>query len=260
LKTGHIRHRVGAKLAQFIVITGQGKRHTWDIPEGESVIGRDNQADLCLPNVSVSREHVRVPGSDADPDGTVVSVTDLNSSNGLMLNGKDITTAAMKTEDILQVGIFRLVLVASASPMDEALGNMRFYNGRAIEQMPPWKGVLPAGGSTHEMAAPDVERLVRKQHTIEAGRVSLVSDKSQYWCPGEGALTFGGSGMVQVDGLRARGIAAEIDWNGTDHVVTKKGLLGILAVNGQRASEQVLSTSDSIDICGTAFVYTIPKP
>jgi len=60
-----------------------------ELPEGESILGRDDSADLAFPGESsVSRRHARIVRT-----GGSVEVEDLGSTNGTYINGARISAA-----------------------------------------------------------------------------------------------------------------------------------------------------------------------
>jgi pSer/pThr/pTyr-binding forkhead associated (FHA) protein len=247
-------------MPKFIILAGGGKAQSWEIPSGSSVIGRDNDATLCLPNVSVSRRHAQISPSnehvlEKNKQGeslviqSVVRVHDLESRNGIMINDQPVDAANMKAGDILRVGKFQLALVED---------NDAFYRGRAIKYMPTWTGVATAQNSTVGMSPTDLKRMLRRQMIIDKARIILATNQKRYWFPEESTLTLGGDGMIHVEGLRARGIAAQITWDGNAHTITKKGLLSQLKINGNSVSTHALKSMDNVEICGTRFVYAIP--
>jgi pSer/pThr/pTyr-binding forkhead associated (FHA) protein len=73
------------------------------IPLGSrpKIFGRDETADVILEDSAISRNHWSVA---ALPNG--IRVEDLGSANGIMVNGKRVTTAILKNGDQLQIGPF----------------------------------------------------------------------------------------------------------------------------------------------------------
>ncbi|MBI5394347.1 MAG: FHA domain-containing protein [Verrucomicrobia bacterium] len=63
------------------------------------VIGRDEEADIIVEDRNVSRRHCTVAGL---PNG--VRVQDLDSTNGIWVNGKRVASATLKNGDKLVVG------------------------------------------------------------------------------------------------------------------------------------------------------------
>jgi hypothetical protein len=63
------------------------------------VIGRDPSCDVVLPDEQTSRQHAELRRN-----GLVVVARDLDSTNGVLLNGARITEAVLKTNDVLRIG------------------------------------------------------------------------------------------------------------------------------------------------------------
>ncbi|WP_025272859.1 FhaA domain-containing protein [Haloglycomyces albus] len=86
-----------------ILAAGDGRQ--FSVAHGSTVIGRGEQAQIRLPDVGISRQHARV-----DFDGRQVSVTDLGSTNGTLVNGQRITTVSIQPGDVVQLGTTSLTL------------------------------------------------------------------------------------------------------------------------------------------------------
>ena len=79
----------------------------YDIVAGDHVIGRAADADLIVPDASVSRRHARLRRR-----GQELDVADLGSSNGTFVNGRRIggRPTGMRAGDIVRVGSVALRL------------------------------------------------------------------------------------------------------------------------------------------------------
>jgi hypothetical protein len=85
-----------------------------------TLIGRSEHNDVCLPSPYLSLHHAVIVGT---PQGYYL--VDLNSVNGVLLNGRKIERVALCDEDILGIGPFRLKvqvpeLLTQGSPFPEA--------------------------------------------------------------------------------------------------------------------------------------------
>jgi two-component system nitrogen regulation response regulator NtrX len=80
------------------------------LPEGRTVLGRDAACGICLPDSSVSRKHVEIVRA-----GDSLHVEDLNSRNGIHVNGVPRKSASLRPGDELRVGEFRFKLVEAGS-------------------------------------------------------------------------------------------------------------------------------------------------
>jgi pSer/pThr/pTyr-binding forkhead associated (FHA) protein len=78
------------------------------------VIGRSAESDVRIDHAGVSRSHAAITTK-----AGAVTIEDLHSSNGTLLNGKPTRAAALHNGDVVQVGSFSLH-VAFADPSDSA--------------------------------------------------------------------------------------------------------------------------------------------
>ncbi|MFM2419615.1 MAG: hypothetical protein RL385_4338, partial [Pseudomonadota bacterium] len=80
---------------------GEDEGTALELPAAPSVvrIGRDLEAELCLVDVDVSRFHVAV---ERDLDGTLLR--DLDSKNGVEVNGKRVRERRLRDGDRLRIG------------------------------------------------------------------------------------------------------------------------------------------------------------
>ena len=67
------------------------------------MIGRSNLNDLCLDSDYLSRHHALILKSD-----TGYSVTDLNSENGVLINGEAANVAPLNDGDVIRIGPYRI--------------------------------------------------------------------------------------------------------------------------------------------------------
>ncbi|MEJ7630121.1 MAG: DUF3662 and FHA domain-containing protein [Nocardioidaceae bacterium] len=92
-----------------------GVRHPLEPPG--LVIGRGSQADLRIDDPGVSRRHAEFrvqPG----PDGTLVSIVDLGSTNGTLVNGSRVQHAILDDGSVVQLGgtTIRVHLATAGAP------------------------------------------------------------------------------------------------------------------------------------------------
>jgi len=75
------------------------------LPFGESVIGRDAQADLFIEDASVSRRHALI-----HVEGSRALLEDLGSKNGTSLNGTPLHgSSALTHGDVIGIGVVQAV-------------------------------------------------------------------------------------------------------------------------------------------------------
>ena len=94
------------KSAALIVRRDGSEEQTFELVETETLIGRGPSADLQILDDSISREHVVVLW-----DGDDFAVEDLQSTNGVRVNGKRVRSAPLQHGDEIQIGQTRFVFV-----------------------------------------------------------------------------------------------------------------------------------------------------
>ena len=85
--------------------------------ETRTLIGRDEHNDICLQHPSVSRHHAVIVGT---PSGYYV--VDLNSKNGLTVNGALVANTTLRNNDRVTLGPYRIKVVVGG---DELRGDPR---------------------------------------------------------------------------------------------------------------------------------------
>jgi hypothetical protein len=93
---------------RLVVVDGPVTHATWDIPYGDSTIGRETPAGLVHDD-TVSRRHAEV-----SRHGDQVVLRDLHSTNGTWVNGDRLTGSSrqLRPGDTVQFGRVRLSFVA----------------------------------------------------------------------------------------------------------------------------------------------------
>jgi PAS domain S-box-containing protein len=90
----------GACLILISTTTPAAIGKAYRLEPGEHIIGRGSEATVRIDDHGVSRKHARIIRTD---DGAC-HVTDLESTNGTLLNGVPVTTAELQEGDRLQIG------------------------------------------------------------------------------------------------------------------------------------------------------------
>ncbi len=76
---------------------------TYVLGPGNTVAGRGSDSAIFLPDVTVSREHVRF-----SVDNSGLSMSDLGSTNGTYVNSQRLAAGMLKEGDELMIGKFHL--------------------------------------------------------------------------------------------------------------------------------------------------------
>jgi adenylate cyclase len=107
-------------MPRLIIERAGSPPRVYELKDGSTVrIGRAASNDITLPLSSISRSHAALEGKN-----DVWTITDLHSSNGVLVNGQRVERAELKGGDLIGIGDFRLrfenmttgAVVAKASP------------------------------------------------------------------------------------------------------------------------------------------------
>ncbi len=94
----------------------------------EILIGRKEDCDLCLPHLAVSRYHASIYY-----DGSRWLIRDLGSTNGILLNGKQVGDAVLQEWDKIGIGPYSLTYRSECLAMDDGgTSNFWFFPRREI--------------------------------------------------------------------------------------------------------------------------------
>lgn len=108
LEEGNKAKRYAAKKSDETFKRGEGRLTYFEdgkavkafrLSKTEALIGRDSSCGISLPLASVSNEHSKIEYK----LGTFIA-TDLNSKNGLVVNGRPVRRVALRGGDLLQLG------------------------------------------------------------------------------------------------------------------------------------------------------------
>ncbi|MEZ5306131.1 MAG: FHA domain-containing protein [Pyrinomonadaceae bacterium] len=100
--------------------TADGVEHECEVVEEQTVIGRHSDCDIVIAEGRLSREHAKIWKF-----GDVFTITDLDSSNGTIVNGEKISEPhGFRKGDTLSLGGFDVeVLLESDQPEDDESGD-----------------------------------------------------------------------------------------------------------------------------------------
>jgi len=107
----------GPHRASLIVIAGWEIGREIKLTEAEHVFGRSSSVDVHIELRSISRKHARIDRHCKDDVESYV-ITDLNSSNGTLVNNVSVNSAPLKNGDKIRMGdvLFKFVI---QDPADE---------------------------------------------------------------------------------------------------------------------------------------------
>jgi two-component system cell cycle response regulator len=87
------------KIPSLIVLKGKDRGKIFKMTAKNTSLGRDPNIDICLSDHSISRKHCLLIN-----DQSAITIVDLQSSNGTLVNGKSISKAKLKDGDQIAIG------------------------------------------------------------------------------------------------------------------------------------------------------------
>jgi hypothetical protein len=236
-----------------LLVRADASRHYLvTLQEGETFLGRGEDCGVLLNHGSVSRRHAKIV---VTPTGA--SIEDVESQNGVLVNGEKCAQRALRSRDKIGIGRFTLFFLGDGK-------DDRFFNGRYVAYFAPWKGSIPDAEDGHQstmaLSAADLRALQQTTTLLETARVVDLSDPRQFWYPETRPLTFGKAGMVQVEGLFTWGVIADVQWDGKRHVLRRKAWWGKVAHKGVTADMAPLRDGDEFVVGGSRLRYTTSDP
>lgn len=90
-----------------LVLEVNGVRHPLTPPG--FTIGRGSEADLRINDPGISRLHARISCED-DPQGMKITIQDLNSTNGVIVNGERVTNTELGDGSRIEIGKTRMLV------------------------------------------------------------------------------------------------------------------------------------------------------
>ncbi len=105
-------------MAKLLILTGkhQGKRLT--LPDRDVVVGRSEECNITLKTEEVSRQHCRLSVSDGQ-----LSVCDLGSRNGTLVNGREVAgVTVLQDGDELQIGPMKFRVQTEPTEVSKVMG------------------------------------------------------------------------------------------------------------------------------------------
>lgn len=85
----------------LVVVSGELEGQRFELGADETLIGRNPGSHVTLPDGGVSREHAVIL---FDAEAALVTIEDLQSTNGTKVNGKAVRSAPLTDGDTIQLG------------------------------------------------------------------------------------------------------------------------------------------------------------
>ena len=94
-----------------LVLEVNGTRHPLQPPG--LVIGRGSEADLRINDPGISRRHAQIRVNASGP-GLQIDIVDLDSTNGIVVNGQRVRNAVLRAGSRIEIGSTRMLIHAPA--------------------------------------------------------------------------------------------------------------------------------------------------
>jgi pSer/pThr/pTyr-binding forkhead associated (FHA) protein len=223
-------------------------------------IGRHPEADVFLPNQSVSREHATIEGL-----GATWILEDAGGSNGVWINGQRAKERSLKNGDKIEIGNYILHFqLTDSERVSDLLGTE--VDGNANEAKPENVATAqPTGMEAHDatfMMNP-TEILAQRKKNVKTilphlewsgddGRPVIVNLKTR-----ECTVGSGNDAEIQIPGGFLIGAShATISRTRNGFCITPQNWWGSVRVNGAKVKgNQVLKDGDQVQIGGTVMVF-----
>jgi hypothetical protein len=120
------------------------------IPGAAAAIGRAEGNDVRIDDASVARSHARVTY-----ESGAFRIQDLNSANGVLVNGEQIARTELKSGDTIALGDVRLTFLAGdAEPPRPSRTSNEEAPPAPREVLEEGRGAAPDGGKSYRFAKP----------------------------------------------------------------------------------------------------------
>ena len=95
----------------LLLVKKDGSFKTIPMPSRVTVLGRRRDCDLRIPINSVSRRHYQLHNN-----GSAISIRDLDSTNGTIVNGQAVTESSINPGDKISLGNLNLIMQIDGKP------------------------------------------------------------------------------------------------------------------------------------------------
>lgn len=199
-------------------------------------IGRSRENDIVLENLSVSRQH----GQIRLHDGRFI-LTDMNSANGILLNGVRVTKTEIVDEDVITIGKHKLIFQADLAESPTVIDD-------PSATRPPYK------------RPPALEARPDAWLTVESGRLKEREFRITRFETSLGKAT-SNDVVLTDDWLLGKKQAIILRKGKNEFEIQDLGGLRRVKVNGTIISERTdLTDGDLLELGGTKLIFHVANP
>ena len=137
---GRARPISEGQAARLVVTTTDLAGQVFDLKRTELTLGRTEENDIQLPHRSVSSRHAKIVH-----DGGVYRIIDLDSANGVLVNGEEYARVDVRKGDVIELGHVKLRYLAPGDDVQTALAAAnQAAAGDAVAAAAPVADAAPA--------------------------------------------------------------------------------------------------------------------
>ena len=260
-------------MVKFMVFYEGKPLNTYVLDEPVITVGRLPENTISIANMGVSRRHIRI---EEDFDRKYI-LTDLNSLNGTMVNGKRVKKVPLHSGDKITIGKFTIIYeeIASvtgatapekhstpqvAAPPEEApvqeaddkrSGTRTARKAPEEPLPPPEEEEVPRGRTQKVHAVDDNEEEEEKTPMLidTAKHLTYILDKPYM------TLGTGDADDIPIAGFMVGDKQAFIEETEVGWRICTNKMMGKLKVNGRQVKEHILRHKDRVDLGSTSFRY-----
>jgi pSer/pThr/pTyr-binding forkhead associated (FHA) protein len=119
-------------MSSIIVVSGRSRGFIFHLDAGAAAsVGRDESCDIQVVDDLVSRRHLELR---ADGDGGGFSVVDLESANGVYVDGAKVTESKLADGTVVQIGTTKLLFTERDFPDHDSALDFYKLRGQGEQQ------------------------------------------------------------------------------------------------------------------------------
>jgi pSer/pThr/pTyr-binding forkhead associated (FHA) protein len=213
-------------------------------------VGRE-VGDILIKNPSISARHLKI-----EKNGSIYTLSDLNSTNGTFINDERVTTRELKSGDLIAVGRHVLRFEDPEESKKEETFDLGFdqdVGGRTM--------MMDASKLKSMMQSPGVsaDTTQRMEPRKESAKLFMMqaSGAPKVIKLDRGSTIIGSSDTsdIQIKGLTVGKIAAVISREGDQYEITYQSGFSRLKINGKQEDKRILVNGDKFSIGSYNFEF-----
>ncbi len=125
---------------ELLVVKGPEKGLVYPLESDEVIIGRDPSCELSFDDRTLSRQHVKIVRN-----GDNLTIEDLDSVNGILVNGTRVSSAELKMDDRITLGKIELLVQPAgetASPLEKLSPRVPPADEPTLLHQPPGQQIM----------------------------------------------------------------------------------------------------------------------